>query len=231
MNRAAGRTFNIYRMSPGSGQVSQLLPDADVTRLAVDPATLADTAATTRHEISPQRRQHVSCHESSSPQDVWTVCPRTPQHFRERSVWNSNKAFNSSDICRSAVSFTMEKTLTSSVTTDWRVHWDEDFIARDLLQNFYDANRDQVESIRVLVDGLRVTISAPTGYNLERLFYLGSEKQAGDIGQYGEGFKAAATCLLRRLPRDPCRKVRQPNRRLAYRRDTSSRHGALSACL
>jgi len=90
-----------------------------------------------------------------------------------------------------------EKTLTSSVTTDWRVHWDEDFIARDLLQNFYDANRDQVESIRVSVDGLRATISAPTGYNLERLFYLGSEKQAGDIGQYEEGFKAAATCLLR----------------------------------
>ena len=90
-----------------------------------------------------------------------------------------------------------EKTLTSSVTTDWRVHWDEDFIARDLLQNFYDANRDQIESIRVLVDGLLATISAPTGYNLERLFYLGSEKQAGDIGQYGEGFKAAATCLLR----------------------------------
>ena len=45
--------------------------------------------------------------------------------------------------------------------------------------------------------GPQVTISAPTEYNLERLFYLGSEKQADDIGQYGEGFKAAATCLLR----------------------------------
>ncbi len=90
-----------------------------------------------------------------------------------------------------------EKTLVSSVTTDWRVRWDEDFIARDLLQNFYDANRDRVENILVSVDGQRVTISAPTGCNLERLFYLGSEKQAGDVGQYGEGFKAAATCLLR----------------------------------
>jgi hypothetical protein len=90
-----------------------------------------------------------------------------------------------------------EKTLVSSVTTDWQVHWNEDFIARDLLQNFYDANRDNVASIRVLVDGSRVTIAAPTGYNLERLFYLGSEKQPGDVGHYGEGFKAAATCLLR----------------------------------
>jgi hypothetical protein len=31
----------------------------------------------------------------------------------------------------------------------------------------------------------------------ERLFYLGSEKDADDVGQYGEGFKVAATCLLR----------------------------------
>ena len=90
-----------------------------------------------------------------------------------------------------------EKTLTSSVTTDWQVHWNEDFIARDLLQNFYDANRDNVAGIRVLVDGSRVTIAAPQGYNLERLFYLGSEKQSSDVGHYGEGFKAAATCLLR----------------------------------
>jgi len=89
------------------------------------------------------------------------------------------------------------KTLTSSVTTDWRVKWNEDFIARDLLQNFYDANRNKVEDIRVVVEKQQVVISAPTGYNVERLFYLGSEKQADDVGQYGEGFKVAATCLLR----------------------------------
>ena len=32
---------------------------------------------------------------------------------------------------------------------------------------------------------------------LDRLFFLGSEKGADDLGQYGEGFKAAAICLLR----------------------------------
>jgi hypothetical protein len=92
---------------------------------------------------------------------------------------------------------THERTLTSSVTTDWKVHWNEEFIARDVLQNFYDANRDKVASIHVIADASRVTITAPTGYNLERLFYLGSEKQSDDVGHYGEGFKAAATCLLR----------------------------------
>jgi predicted metal-dependent hydrolase len=89
------------------------------------------------------------------------------------------------------------RTLTSSVTTDWQVHWNEDFIARDLLQNFYDANRDKIKDIRITAEEQKVVISAPTGYNIERLFYLGSEKQADDVGHYGEGFKVAATCLLR----------------------------------
>jgi len=49
----------------------------------------------------------------------------------------------------------------------------------------------------VLVEGAKVTISAPARFELARLFYLGSEKGDGDVGQYGEGFKAAAVCLLR----------------------------------
>ena len=40
-------------------------------------------------------------------------------------------------------------------------------------------------------------ITAPAAFNFERLFYLGSEKGEDDIGHYGEGFKVAATCLLR----------------------------------
>ena len=51
--------------------------------------------------------------------------------------------------------------------------------------------------LRVLVEGTKVTISGPAKFELARLFYLGSEKGDGDIGQYGEGFKAAAVCLLR----------------------------------
>jgi len=86
---------------------------------------------------------------------------------------------------------------TSSVTTSWGVDWDETYIARDLMQNFFDANREQLDRVEVLVEGNKVTISAPARFELARLFYLGSEKGDGDVGQYGEGFKAAAVCLLR----------------------------------
>ncbi|MCZ7636807.1 MAG: hypothetical protein M5U12_12660 [Verrucomicrobia bacterium] len=86
---------------------------------------------------------------------------------------------------------------TSSVTTSWGVDWDDEFIARDLLQNFYDANREHLAEVKVAVQGHTVTVSAPAPMELERLFYLGSEKGDEDIGKYGEGFKVAAVCLLR----------------------------------
>jgi hypothetical protein len=89
------------------------------------------------------------------------------------------------------------RTLTSAVTTAWGVEWDEEFIARDLMQNFFDANRDQLDQVRVDVTGADVSVTAPASFSLERLFYLGSEKGEEDVGQYGEGFKVAATCLLR----------------------------------
>ena len=86
---------------------------------------------------------------------------------------------------------------TSSVTTSWGVNWDENYIARDLMQNFFDANRDRLGQVQVLVEGNTVEIVAPAAFELVRLFYLGSEKGGDDVGQYGEGFKAAAVCLLR----------------------------------
>jgi hypothetical protein len=86
---------------------------------------------------------------------------------------------------------------TSSVTTSWGVNWDENYIARDLMQNFFDANRERLGDVQVLVHGNTVEITAPAEFELARLFYLGSEKGGDDVGQYGEGFKAAAVCLLR----------------------------------
>ena len=50
------------------------------------------------------------------------------------------------------------KTLTSSVTTAWGVDWDEVYIARDLMQNFFDANRGRVSEIRVDANGWDVVI-------------------------------------------------------------------------
>ena len=91
----------------------------------------------------------------------------------------------------------LERTLTSAVTTAWGVDWNEEYIARDLMQNFFDANRQQLTAVSVREVGGGVIISAPAAFQLERLFYLGIEKGEDDIGHYGEGFKVAAACLLR----------------------------------
>ncbi len=91
----------------------------------------------------------------------------------------------------------LERTEKSAVTTAWGVRWNEMQIARDVVQNFYDANRQNLEAVKVTVDGRDVRIFGPAQFDLEHLFYLGSEKTGDDVGQYGEGFKAAAVCLLR----------------------------------
>src|SRR5262245_20119424 len=77
------------------------------------------------------------------------------------------------------------KSGTSAVTTAWGVNWDEVLVARDIMQNFYDANRDHIHDVNVQTTGSTVTVSAPAAYNLERLFYLGSEKGPDDVGHYG----------------------------------------------
>ncbi len=87
---------------------------------------------------------------------------------------------------------------TSAVTSAWGVDWSEELIARDLMQNFFDANRKQLDQVVVRVQNHQVRVSAPTGFDLRRLFFLGSEKGEDDVGQYGEGFKAATVCILRR---------------------------------
>lgn len=89
------------------------------------------------------------------------------------------------------------KSVTSSVTTAWGVNWDAELVARDLMQNFFDADRHRVSEINVELDRDTIRVSSPTPYNLERLYFLGSEKGPDDVGKYGEGFKAAATCVLR----------------------------------
>lgn len=89
-------------------------------------------------------------------------------------------------------------THTSSVTTAWGVNWSEDYIARDILQNFHDANKENINSIEVTVKKDLVCVKGKSLFNLQRLFYVGSEKGEDDIGQYGEGFKAAIVSLIKR---------------------------------
>lgn len=44
--------------------------------------------------------------------------------------------------------------------------------ARDVLQNLYDANRGQLDKVRVAEEGSTVTISALASYELERPFFF-----------------------------------------------------------
>ena len=94
--------------------------------------------------------------------------------------------------------FTFIESKESSATTSWGIEWDELFIARDVIQNFYDANKEAIEEIKIeIANNHTITVSAPAMFNIKKLFYFGSEKTEDDVGQYGEGFKAACVCLLR----------------------------------
>jgi len=59
------------------------------------------------------------------------------------------------------------------VTTSWGVRWDEENIARDLLQNFYDANRGELGRVTIVAGGEVVRVAGPAAHDLEQLFYLG----------------------------------------------------------
>jgi hypothetical protein len=96
-----------------------------------------------------------------------------------------------------------ERSETGQVTTNWGVNWDEWYIARDLIQNFYDANKANVSDIKIQSENGRVTISAPVEFDLNELYFIGSKKGADDVGQYGEGFKVATACLLKKFGISP----------------------------
>jgi hypothetical protein len=101
------------------------------------------------------------------------------------------------------VVITAQRTVPSSVTLNWKVEWSPMEIARDLWQNFRDANQDDLDAIQTTVGSAGAWISAPAMFELERLYYLGSEKGEGDVGQYGEGFKAACVSIIRGYQRFP----------------------------
>ncbi len=81
------------------------------------------------------------------------------------------------------------------ITDTWGVEWNPMEIVRDFLQNFYDAN--PIEDIKIIIKDRRVIISAPAEFDYKSLIYLGSDKSTSDIGQYGEGFKAATLNAMR----------------------------------
>jgi hypothetical protein len=88
----------------------------------------------------------------------------------------------------------------SAITSEWRVAWTIHECARDVFQNFRDAN-EHFEHIRIETCGTRTTISAPVAMDLALSFFLGSTKskdtERGNVGQFGEGLKVAALCMIR----------------------------------
>ncbi len=81
------------------------------------------------------------------------------------------------------------------ITNHWGVDWNAMEIVRDFLQNFYDAS--PVNEIRIEIKDRTVTVSSPSEFDYKSLLYLGSDKGTSDIGQYGEGFKAATLNAMR----------------------------------
>jgi hypothetical protein len=107
------------------------------------------------------------------------------------------------------------RTITSNITDKWGVAWTAEFIARDLLQNFFDANRARPSSIDVVADGSTVTVRAPATFPQELLVWFGSLKGEEALGKYGEGFKAALVSLLRDHRIEP---VSQSGKTVVYMR-------------
>ena len=93
-----------------------------------------------------------------------------------------------------------QKSVESSVTTSWGVNWDANFIARDILQNFRDANLTEIDKVTVNTKNDRILVEGKNCFDLRKLFFVGSNKAGDDmtVGEYGEGFKAAVVSMLKR---------------------------------
>tara|TARA_B110000858_G_C17801527_1_gene475582 strand:- start:1238 stop:2896 length:1659 start_codon:yes stop_codon:yes gene_type:complete len=91
------------------------------------------------------------------------------------------------------------RSITSSVTTKWGVQWDEELIARDIIQNFRDANLDNINEVEIKINKDLVCVKAVNEFDLRELFFVGSNKKddPNTIGQYGEGFKAAIVSMIK----------------------------------
>jgi hypothetical protein len=88
------------------------------------------------------------------------------------------------------------ETIDTKITEDWGVDWSPMEIVRDFLQNFYDDN--SIDEIDIDIKEDTVTVKAPAAFDYQLLIYMKSTKKGEDtVGQYGEGFKAAALNAMR----------------------------------
>ncbi len=84
------------------------------------------------------------------------------------------------------------------------VRWDNDKIARDTLQNFFDGHGQTLNGVRLSfipsINGrYKIRISGDSTYSVEKAIYLGSSAKRDDsraAGNYGEGLKMSALKIL-----------------------------------
>ena len=74
------------------------------------------------------------------------------------------------------------------------------YIARDILQNFRDSNKSEIESIKVETKNDRILVRAKNTFDLRKLLFLGSNKSGNDemVGEFGEGYKASEVSLRKK---------------------------------
>ena len=103
------------------------------------------------------------------------------------------------------------------------VNWDNDKVARDILQNFFDGHGQTLDGVKlefvwVAPGKYRVKISGESTYTVDKALFMGESTKRNDArsaGNYGEGLKMAVLKLLKSGGADSVR-VGSDNWKLTY---------------
>lgn len=106
-----------------------------------------------------------------------------------------------------SVDFTPVKSQPTNISESYAdsVKWDNDKIARDVLQNFYDGHGQTLDGVRLHFEPTRtgkykVRIEGKSTYTPDKAVYIGESTKRNDAkaaGNYGEGLKMATLKLLK----------------------------------
>lgn len=85
------------------------------------------------------------------------------------------------------------------------VQWNNDKIARDILQNFFDGHGQTLDGVRFNFEPIgngrfRVRIEGDSSYSADKAIFIGESTKRGDArsaGNYGEGLKMASLKLIK----------------------------------
>jgi len=105
------------------------------------------------------------------------------------------------------VDFTPLKSVSTSISESYAdsVQWDNNKIARDVMQNFFDGHGQTLDGVKILFEPtsngkFKVRIEGKSTYTPDKAIYIGESTKRNDpkaAGHYGEGLKMAVLKLLR----------------------------------